>query len=118
MRHEALTHEDYRAVVKEWVMRQPDDRRQVFGDWNHCIVGQFLDEYPQFRKHGVEFSYSFTSEPNPWNSTHTDSYYDPVTEKVHSASEALSAGLVFSMTSSTFGPVKEAMTKHPLWKNL
>ena len=114
MQHVALTHEDYRKVVKDWVMRQSDNRRQVFSDYQTCIVGQFLSENPEFR---TEYSYSMETGPNVWNSTHTDTYFDP-NSGVHTAAEAISAGNSFAVVSSTFGPVKEAMQKHPLWRNL
>jgi hypothetical protein len=118
MQHVALTHEDYRKAVKDWVMKQPDDRRQVFSDWNSCIVGQFLHSNPAFRPETMNASYSFDGPANVWNSTHTDSYYDPDTQQVVNASLALSAGNSFATISSTFGAVKEAMRTHLLWSNL
>lgn len=118
MQHTALSYADHRKVLKDWVMRQDDDRMQVFHDPRACVVGQFLNEHPEFRALPYEQTYSMSSSPNMWNSTHSDTYYDHVTEEMHTASEALMHGTNRVDPRSPFSLIKEGMSEHPLWAHL
>jgi hypothetical protein len=119
MQHVALTHADFRKVIKDWVMKQPPERKQSYHDHLTCIVGQFLSENPEFRsaEYGRIDTYSMDGPPNVWNSSHsarcTDEYGRTIT-----ASEALSAGHTVSRSFSDFGQVQTAMSQHPLWRDL